>query len=779
MRSRDGAVVDALRSRAMRKYARWIAGSLGAMTLAGAASARADTVLTESQGGHSVRVDRAADGALSLRVDAREAVAFGRGTVRAQRVAAGAAGALVVRVEGELPFGAVIAGANAEVLFAGSLAWHGEDPGERVRSEIVVRDLDGDGHDDVVVGERHEDLRLCGLGPALVDARAIDPRSSVLARVTLNPLRADLLPEGASIPRMAPVNAVAVNNPTASSVRALSLSGRVARGVAQPGAPALFDRIDTTTAAVARHDVLNASLTLAGFALERLVLVAPPAPAALPRRFTVLFDGDGPALDVTVPPGIGLTPGSRVAVPIVPPRNAQCASIVLGEPGTIADIDVATALDREADPAAALVARLSGREADRAALLLGTMGDAGIDAVASAIGTIPLPSARAALRLLANTRSTRAGVALVAAMARPELEADARAALVRLGPPALEALSTVVSTMPRAADVIVALRAPLPDRLRALAVALAAPREVFRAARSALRTAVEEATHTGQLDAWLTLTPDDPGFAARALTLAAESARDDAQRAAIAARARTVTATSFDDRFRLLFPLAGDDAGRALVVTAAASDDNADVRAEAVRALAGRGVDEVLTRALADRVPRVRVEAARSLAGREASRDALRTALRSDTWPSVRAQAATSLGGEAGNATALIAALDDPSVVVVRAALAAVARTPGIDAARLMTFAEDDHRNPDLRADALHIIASQCVRALAPRFEALARHHIDPVLPPPEQAVGHEALAALAHLDPPRARAFLRASEANAFAVAAVERAARNACPAR
>jgi hypothetical protein len=757
--------------------------AFGASVLFAASVAHADVVLNESVGGHAIRVERGSDGMLTLRVEGRDAQPFGRGTPHAQRVTVGPSSVLVVRVDGESPYGAVI-GAAGELLFTGSLAWRGDDPGERARAEIVIRDLDGDGHDDVVIGDRREDVRLCGLGMPLVDAQAIDPRTMRLAHVALNPLRVDLLPPGATMPRTIAINAVPVEADAASlTMRSLNVTTRVARGGTQAGGAVLTDHSEATTWTVARHDFATANATTAGYPIERVVITAPAPPAGVPRRFTLLFDGDGPALDVTVPPAVGAAAGARIAVPIVPPRDVSCVSLVVTEstsaPMALAELDVVTALARESNPVSALVDRLAGPHGDQAALLLASMGDVGIDAVSSAIGTMPLASARVAVRLLANTRTAHAAAGLVNALARRELEADARSALVHMGPAALDALSAAAATMPRAADVIAAIHAPVADRLHAVLPVLGAAREVFHVARGAVRAIVDEAAHANQLGVWIAMLPADPGAAARGLTLAAEVATDDAQRAAVAQRARTVDGARFEDRYRLLVPLAGDADGRAAVIAVAQSDPNADLRAEAVRALAGRDADETIVHALADRVPRVRAAAARALAGSAIGRAVLARTSHDDTWPSVRARAVEALAGDAANAQTLMSALDDPSVVVVRAAIAAIARTPGTSAERLMAFAEDDHRNPDLRADALHIIATHCVRSLAPRLEALARHHIDPILPPPEQAVGHEALAALAHLDPARARAFLRSMEANQMAVNAVERAARDACPVR
>jgi HEAT repeat protein len=225
--------------------------------------------------------------------------------------------------------------------------------------------------------------------------------------------------------------------------------------------------------------------------------------------------------------------------------------------------------------------------------------------------------------------------------------------------------------------------------------------------------------------------------------------------------------------------LAGDDAGRAAVEHVAQHDDDADLRWEAVRALARVNDGTALVSALDDAAPRVRAEAAQGLRGVASARTALATRLQQDHWPSVRAAAALSLAGEEANVPALLAALDDASVPVGRAVMTALQSTPGATIApRLMTFAEQGARNPELRGEALNTLAMRCERGMATRIATLASRQIDPILPPPEQDVGHQALAALAHIAPVQARALLSRMQANNVAVAAVARAMRNPCPA-
>lgn len=765
-----------------------LAAVAGAIVGLLAGSAYGEVVAREDLFGHEVRVERARDGAVSLVVPGAPGVTLSAsGTPRVERVTVGAGAVLVVRVEGEAPAAALVAGTRGAapvVLFQGRLRLTGEDVGERVATEILVRDLDGDGAADVVLLERREDVRVCGAGLAPVHARAVAPQSLRLVPVVLNPLRGDLYAD--ALPPARAVNAVAVTGTERALLPALTFGPGISGGAPADAPAVLTDRRDETTWRLRDRDVLTATAMTAGVPVERVVLTAPPAPYALPRTFTLLLEPAHQRVDVTVPAGLVVPPGGRIAVPIVPARAVSCLSLVPTDRSAaaalaLAEVELATPLDRDPNAIEALVRALEGGQGEQAATLLAALGARGVDAVAAALPRLGEQGAHRAIRLLATARTPAAATALVAALGRRDVADEARTALQRFGAAGLDALASVVATDARAADLILVARAPLDARLRAMVGVLTAAPAVWRQARGAVLALVGEAARAGAMGTWLALVPAETGPAARALSVATEAATDDAQRAEVAAHARALEPRTFADRFRLLVPLAGDAEGRAAVARVALEDPDADLRAEAVRALriAG-GARETLVRALEDPVPRVRAEAAAGLAGQPEGRAALEVRLARDGWPGVRAAAATALAGDGANAPALLAALDDPSVFAVRAVIAALERTPApAIGPRLMAFAEDLRRNPELRSDALAALANRCERGVSDRLIALFDRQSDPVLPPAEQAVGHAALAALARIDPARARAELRRLEANPLGVAALERAMRNACPAR
>ncbi|MBK8694539.1 MAG: HEAT repeat domain-containing protein [Deltaproteobacteria bacterium] len=248
--------------------------------------------------------------------------------------------------------------------------------------------------------------------------------------------------------------------------------------------------------------------------------------------------------------------------------------------------------------------------------------------------------------------------------------------------------------------------------------------------------------------------------------------------AAERARSQWETAPEFATRWRLLSPMAGDAQGRAalgeLLAGRGPGASDADLRSEAARAL-GRFPDatDALRGGLGDAVPRVRAASATALRGRAAAVEALRTVLADDGWPTVRAAAAAALARGPRRRT-LASALDARSVLVVRAQRALSENPATTVTARLVASAQDGSRASLLRRGAIDAVATRCDAGALAGLEALAETLGDTALPAYEQDLGHAALAAMAHIDAGRARAFLQRSEANRRRGrgAAVERAA-------
>ncbi|MDP3276476.1 MAG: HEAT repeat domain-containing protein [Deltaproteobacteria bacterium] len=717
-----------------------------------------------------------------------ERVRVGVGIATVARVPVGNGEALVVHVRGAQDGAAVVAGSASiapAILHAGPRVVVGEDATDRTITEVLVRDLNRDGRPDVLVGQRHADASLCGFGAPMVSPRSIDPSTLRLRAVVLDPL-VTLAEPLTQAPRAIAAVSVAATEPRLG-VPTLAAQGRVSgAAVAQP-ALVLHDGDPATSLPLRVGDVLTARVVPPVFELSRVELRVGPDASVFPSAF-LLAIGDT-LLDVRVPQGV--TSAGRIAVPLVPARAVSCVAMIVREVPTgrvtsLSELTVVSQLDRDPNPVATLIAGLDGADGDAYATTLRGLGPRAVTAVSAALATLPDRAARRAIRLLDAMRTPEAAEAIAGALSVPSLQSLAHEVLVRWGPAALEALSTRSTTSVHAVEMLGALRADPALRARAARGVLQAEPDVWRASHGTLQALLASLPADAQLGWAESLDPTSHRAHFRGLAVLFEAASSAAVREAVSARAASQNPSEFADRYLRLRALGASEPGVRLLV-ATLTDTDADLRAEAARALAlcdsqsplAAERMSALVSATHDPVARVRAASLETLARVTPTLAPVLAALSADTWPSVRAQIAESLTGHPDVGASLLAALEDPSVLVVRAVLSALERTPAPGAApRLLEFVRDPRRHPELRFDALGVIAARCERSLAPALEPFASERMDPALPEHEQRLGHGALATLARLDPVRARAFLTRVEANATARLAVENAARHACPA-
>ncbi|MFO0556457.1 MAG: hypothetical protein U0269_00420 [Polyangiales bacterium] len=735
--------------------------------------------------GATVEATTDREGAVSLRLGSQPARRLGRGAIRASTHRVGAGEALVVRVEGDEPGVALVAGSSAvspEILFAGPKIQRGEDVLDRTESDVLVETVGG--ATNVTLAERRAEVSLCELGAPWINTRALDASTLRLVARARDPF-AGVTASAATAIAAVPVEA----SQRVVGVPVLIGQARITAGAALSPATALHDSNPTTAWSAGELDFVVARAVPSTIPVERVVLTAPAqGMGALPRAISLVVGSQ--RYNVTIHEALA-QPGQRVAVPIVPPRGASCVAVVVQSAAprgatAIAELTLASALDREPEPLVALARALDGDQGDGAAQALSMAGTRGVAAIAAALPSLSRTGARRAIRLLAMQHTPQSADALAAALERPELADVAREALVRLGEPALQALSVRVVTDARAADLLLAVRADRLARARAMLPALGAERAVWRAARGPMLALLREANEQEQR-AWLAALPTDPRARLRGLSALIEASGSSAVRQEAASAGIAVDAADFSLRFLRISAIASGEAGAAVLAQIVAEERDADLRHEAARALSSmalRGeaavVRAALTRAAEDRVARVRAASLVGLAGDDAGRAMVTRALRGDRWPSVRAAAAELLATHGPSTAALLDALDDESVLVVRAVLTALERASGPSAApvgaRLIAFARDPRRNPSLRIESLSTLAARCDRSQAAALEQLVLAQIDPALPEAEQAVGHAALAALARVDIVRARALLERMDANSAARTALEAAGRNAC---
>lgn len=667
----------------------------------------------------------------------------------------------------------------AGLLWQGSIAWRGEDLGERTRDDAFVRTAGG--RRVVVRGRRAEDTALCGQGPTLLDPQALDPATGRFVPVVFDP-REELPPATATVQAQ-----LAPRAPGIVPWRTLSVAP-----AARPSRPALelSDRAPATRWQAPRLGSFTGPVALGGIDVRGIDVHAGTDAAALPARWTLLLEPGATRVEVEVSPAVvseAARTGGWVRLPLPAGTHPRCVTALAATTGTVAEVALHTALDSaEGDPLRNLARAAGEPDGEAAARILADLGPDGLAALSDALPAMTTVGARRAVRFLAAVADPRVVGALVQALGRADVEEAAARALQRDGAAALAPLAAALRDNPRAAPVLASLRVSPGERLRALARGLGAEGAAWVAVRSEVVRLLAVAAREGGVDDFLQAMPDEPLGASRGLHLLAEALGPQHPIAPMAAAAARNLwhrdDADFATRWRVLRALTGDAEGVTLVRGVADNSDDPDLRAEALRALGqwapGPHTDAALLEALrADPVPRVRVAAARTMRGRPGATESLLSALRGDRWPSVRAASAEALAGRPEALAALLTALDDGNAVAVRAVLSALGQTPGEGVTpRLVAFVETPRRDPTLRRDGVEALGARCDVSAVSALERIAEVHSDPALPPWELEVGQAALASLARLDAARARQWVRRMGSNATAAAAVERAARAGC---
>jgi len=677
-------------------------------------------------------------GAVRLRVGATEATlpldAANDATVE-DVMLAGGAHVVVVRVQDGARRAAAIVtspGTRPTVVWAGRTDLRG-DPGERSADAVEVADRDGDQVPDVLVGRVRETSRLCGAERTLVAASALDPRTSALRPVALNPIRnaSDSLEIVASGESPGPSGA-----PRLALLRVVGASSRDGEADA-PSAPRMLERPGETYWAegrggAGRGEFVTAQIERSGMPIRALALtIAPNAPVAAqlgrPRSLWLVGDA-GPPLHVTIPEDAVRHPGRRYWV--TPPESLSwgCVSVVLDEahpPANTSEAATRTALagieaytDADFDGGVERLVRGlvgDGPDAGRAADVLARMGDEALVPTAAAWTRMSIAGRRRAIRVFAagalgrppsvssgGGTTTQPGAretaidALVTAAGDPDASVrdEAVAALSRAGEAGREGLARVTAQggagLDTAATALALAGAP------AVPAILAAVAQTGGTERPALRRALIRALETGSAAAreeasrWLAV-EDRPSEVCAAVALALAASPEGAPLAAtIVARAPAADAP-FPERHRLVQAAArlpSDPASDAWLAVFAREAPEWMMRAAALEALAARRSPLVGTTAqdsLRDEYPRVRVAALRHLDDGPAASNELARLARRDPWPLVRSAALSELGRRGLSRPTIREALGDPRESVRAAAVGALNRAGDADAWALVS----------------------------------------------------------------------------------------------
>jgi hypothetical protein len=672
---------------------------------------------------------------------------------------------------------------EARVLWSGVTGFSQGEPGEEHGDFVDVTDPEEDGTVRVLVGEIREDVSICGRR-SIVSPKVLDPR--------------DLGWKGAIVQRLS------------KEERAKATELVAARAAAESAGPALSPLLQATAASSAigspgaltdgdpetfwaekrggdgRGEFVHMNAPEQA-AITSLSFVLRPAGKDLPKgaapRKVWLATNDA-LFGVTFPEDAWSLPGARYDVAFTVPLKTRCLSLVLDEAWTrgrtdvdvtVAELIAHTEFDGVADVKALAGALAGGKERARmAASILTRMGDAAYDAVIEAYPKLDDAGRVLALEVIDGAPCEKSAPLYVkaTAMGRAGEVHHARDRLLRCGRAAAASLGAALSLGSDEARIAAA------DQLALVAPDVAVRRilELLpgakRLLRSQLRTALAKAAESDAARAVVlgklsdaTLPKETELEVLRAFTPRPELAS-----AASAAFARLAAGADFRTRYLLLGPAArlsasGDAGAQAFLHAALMSDADPHLRARAAEAFGEltRPPPE-LVRAISDADARVRDAALASLArigqGSESSVGlppgsvgVIAERLASDPWTFVRGHAADALAkappGEAADRPLGWGLADESPKVRVRVIDALGRRGARAYADGIAARLDDAKEDGDVRSHAARALGRLCERRFVDRLTELARGAASPTADGPTQALGADAAAALAQLDPP------------------------------
>jgi hypothetical protein len=686
---------------------------------------------------------------------------------------------IVVTVPSDRPdrsFEAVVAaplsGTAPVVLYAGQSGLAEGEDGVRKGGMVVVSGPDESGARSVAIGERHEELALCGR-PTILAPRQVDPRDLSLKPAKVQRLEpgerakalrltaervADGTPLGPALLRATGASS-AVGNPAALTDGNLETTWAEGRGGSGRGEFAVMNA--------------PAELALDGIDFAIRPPLASPANGSAPKE---LWLATSKALfSVTLPEDGWKTAGARYRVRFPTPVKDDCLALVLDTAFderaeanvTLAEVSAVTTLGSV--NLVELVGSLAGGgpKAQSSKVVLRSLGQPAFEAVAKGFEKLDEGGRRAALEVLDAAPCATSAPAYVTAFLGPS-EAQrihARDHLRQCGAEAAPLLAPELKVA-RGRELIrlaEALAEMAPAQAVELFIPLMEPNAVER--RAALRSALGRVTGRPPAAAAIRralAAPETPEVALIDFLRALGSRAKDFLPEAQTALARLSTpAAPLRVRYLRVAPAAelaaSTPAARSLLDAAIATESDARVRAAAASAVREPSAFQpTLLRALVDADPRVRMAAAHALAGASggAATPALLNALERDQWPAVRGLSATALGSAPPSAATderLVAAVGgDDSWVVRRAALGAL----GTRGARahgevVLERLDDEEEWPAVRQSAARALGALChVEALG-SLTKHARSLGDPLASADERGIGYAALGALRDLAPP------------------------------
>ncbi len=698
-----------------------------------------------------------------------EAIAIGRGehVVHVRVPAQGAA------PEGRA-WEAILAAGHAQPLWAGVTGLSAGDPGERTGHAIRI--VDDGATRFVIVGDVHEDNRICGQATTLLDPRALYPGSLEFEPATVQ--RLDAEQRAAAEPIEA--------RPTGAPLEAALARLLVARSSSVPGSRGaeLTDGDPQTVWQEQRPGIGQGEFVVLAaprvVPIVRLqVVLSPPGVAKLnegasPRTLYLVTDGE--TFRIAVPEDAWSHPGEPFEVRFPRPIETSCMALVLDDAYargllhpdvTVAEIVAYTPFDAPGATLASLATRLSSKDGVAVAQILERAGAASLDAVSRAYDGLDARGRALAIDVAASQEPCASAAPILArALCDDSKEAarKAREKLQRCNGAAPALASRLRGDAAARACVAPWLAAIAPtEALEPIADAIAEAPAAQPTLRATLRMAFGEALRRLPPGTLAPLLADRGRSALARLEMmrAAGERVVDARAESEATATELLTgASTMRVRYLVMAPLgrlarAGDELAAARIVNALTHDGDWPVRAAAADAASGLPAARVaLIGAVEDREPRVREAALASLVD-EPSGDAAGPAidrLLHDDWPFVKAKAVEVLAGAPAASRvddALGAALRDASPGVrVAVILALVQRHATSWRGAVRMRLDDRDEDHDVRASAAVALGGLCDVDSIARLAELARRLAEPGIDPDTQQLGLGALAGLAALQP-------------------------------
>jgi hypothetical protein len=636
----------------------------------------------------------------------------------------------------------------------------------RAPNAVETRAL-GQGRFQIVVGERRDDIGLCGNRPTLISPRVLDP--------------ADMTMKAAKIPRLsddvrASAKRLVAERRSSDRPRPLAQLLTATGATSAVGAPgaAVDGDLETTWSEGRSGDGRGELLTMRvpkDVAITSLSLAPRPKTreidgGAAPKKIFVTTDDE--VFELLLPEDGWQHPGAFYDVKLPAPVSTSCLAVVLDEsyaPSTtkapvvsIAELEARTSFDEGGDPKS-LVAALAGgdRRAKAAAAVLMRGGPAAQRAVAEGYASLDDQGRLLALDVVDQQGCEAASPLYVRALGgtfEPEV-IHARTRIERCRRAAVPALIAAVSDPAHPA------RFPSIDELSLIApgdaVIALAPLVVAddaalrRKAREGFTRAVGTPRASEALARALSSTTLPPLARLHVLRLASARLADDPVRAE-ASSALAKAATDPASKYLLLpaaatLARAGDEAALSLL-RGTLTDPLPWLRAAGARAAATvPALVPAVSALAADAEPRVREAVA---TGADAAHLG---ALAADEWTFVRTAAYVSVGTAPPDPAldAMLAArlgVEVAPAALVRAIDAAAARDLKAAAPRLRELALDLKRSLDVRARAIAALGRTCDRDAVELLGDVAKKGASASSAGDDQILASAAIAALGRLHP-------------------------------